>query len=115
MSSVSSRFGPAWVRDTVVCERYPRALSAAGTFASVTERLGELKELGADSLWLMPIHPIGEKLRKGTPGSPYAVRDSYGANPEFETPADLKRLVTAAPVQGLKVILDAGLNHTRVG
>jgi hypothetical protein len=31
--------------------------------------------LGADILWLMPIHPIGLKNRKGSLGSHYAVRE----------------------------------------
>ena len=29
----------------------------------------------------MPIHPLDAKLRKGTVGSPYAVRDFYAINP----------------------------------
>ncbi len=96
----------------MVYEVFPRAFSAEGNFNGITARLDELKELGVDILWLMPIHPIGEKLRKGTLGSPYAVRDYYGINPEYGTPADFKRLVTAAHDRGLKVILDVVLNHS---
>jgi cyclomaltodextrinase / maltogenic alpha-amylase / neopullulanase len=101
-----------WVRNAVVYELYPRSFSAAGNFQGVTSRLGELKELGVDVLWLMPIHPIGEKLRKGSLGSPYAVRDYYGINPEYGTPADLKALVAAAHQRGMKLILDIVLNHS---
>jgi cyclomaltodextrinase / maltogenic alpha-amylase / neopullulanase len=101
-----------WVRNAVVYELYPRSFSAAGNFKGVTARLGELKELGVDVLWLMPIHPIGEKLRKGSLGSPYAVRDYYGINPDYGTPADLKELVAAAHQRGMKVILDVVLNHS---
>ncbi|MGV7123028.1 MULTISPECIES: hypothetical protein [unclassified Sphingopyxis] len=36
------------------------------------------KKLGVDIIWLMPIHPIGEKNRKGSLGSPYSVKDYYG-------------------------------------
>ena len=101
-----------WVRDAVVYELYPRAFSPEGTFNGITARLDELKDLGIDVLWLMPVHPIGEKLRKGTRGSPYAVRDYYAINPDYGTAADLKRLVTAAHGKGLKVILDVVINHS---
>jgi len=103
---------PPWLRDAVVYELYPRSFSSEGTFNGITPRLAELKDLGVDILWLMPIHPIGEKLRKGTLGSPYAVRDYYGVNPEFGTAADFKRLVAEAHQHGLKVILDVVLNHS---
>ena len=111
-SKERARSAPQWLRDAVVYELYPRAFSAAGNFNGVTARLDELKDLGVDILWLMPIHPIGEKLRKGTLGSPYAVRDYYAINPDYGTPEDLKRLVTAAHQRGLKVILDVVLNHS---
>jgi cyclomaltodextrinase len=111
-SKERARATPQWIRDSVVYELYPRSFSAAGNFDGVTARLDELKALGVDILWLMPIHPIGEKLRKGTLGSPYAVRDYYAINPEYGTTNDFKRLVTAAHRQGLKVILDVVLNHS---
>src|ERR1043166_7523611 len=67
----------AWVRDGVIYEIYPRAFSQQGPFNAITARLDELKELGVTILWLMPIHPIGQEKKKGTIGSPYAVRDYY--------------------------------------
>jgi glycosidase len=111
-SKERARSAPPWLRDAVVYELYPRSFSAEGTFNGITPRLAELKDLGVDILWLMPIHPIGEKLRKGTLGSPYAVRDYYGINPEFGTAADFKRLVAEAHRHGLRVILDVVLNHS---
>jgi len=63
-------------------------------------------------LWLMPIHQIGKKNRKGTLGSPYAVKDYYSVNPEFGTLDDLKHFVQAAHDMGMRVILDWVANHT---
>jgi glycosidase len=60
----------------------------------------------------MPIHKIGEKNRKGTLGSPYAVQDYYSVNPEFGTLDDLKHFVEAAHQQHMYVILDWVANHT---
>ncbi len=111
-SREKARTAPDWLRRAIVYEVYPRAFSAEGTFNGITARLDELRDLGVDILWVMPIHPIGEKLRKGSLGSPYAVRDYYGVNPEFGSPDDLKRLVRAAHDRGLKVILDVVLNHS---
>jgi cyclomaltodextrinase / maltogenic alpha-amylase / neopullulanase len=107
-----ARATPAWVRDSVIYEIYPRAFSTRGDFNGITAQLDELKDLGVDVLWLMPIHPIGEKLRKGTLGSPYAIKDYFAINPEFGTTNDFRRLITEAHLRGLKVILDVVANHT---
>jgi glycosidase len=60
----------------------------------------------------MPIHPIGEKQRKGRLGSPYSVRDYYGINPDFGTPDDFRRLVKEVHRRGMHIILDMVPNHT---
>jgi glycosidase len=101
-----------WVRDGVIYEIYPRAFSAAGNFSGITAQLDRLKDLGVTIIWLMPIHPIGQEKKKGTIGSPYAVRDYYGINPDYGTKADLQRLVSEAHRRGLKVIIDIVANHT---
>jgi glycosidase len=101
-----------WVRDGVIYEIYPRAFSQQGDFNAITARLDELKDLGVTILWLMPIHPIGQEKKKGTIGSPYAVRDYYGINADYGTAEDLKRLVREAHARGLKVIIDIVANHT---
>jgi glycosidase len=101
-----------WVRDGVVYEIFPRAFSPQGNFAGITARLDDLKDLGANILWLMPIHPIGQEKKKGSIGSPYAVRDYYGINPDYGTAADLHRLINEAHRRGMKVIIDIVANHT---
>ncbi|MEO0421561.1 MAG: alpha-amylase family glycosyl hydrolase [Pseudomonadota bacterium] len=103
---------PAWTRSASLYQINTRQFSKAGTFAAVQAQLPRLKALGVDILWLMPIHPIGEEKRKGSLGSPYAVKDYYAVNPEFGTLDDLKALVDAAHAQGMYVILDWVANHT---
>src|SRR5678816_215589 len=112
VSKLSARSSRDWVRDGVVYEIFPRAFSAQGDFNGITARLDDLKDLGIDILWLMPIHPIGEEKKKGSIGSPYAVRDYYGINPDYGTADDLKRLVREAHARGFKVIIDIVANHT---
>src|SRR5262245_54173165 len=89
-----ARKAPQWLREGAIYEIYPRNFSATGDFNGITARIPELKNLGVSILWLMPIHPIGEKLRKGTLGSPYAVKDYYAIAPELGTTDDLKRLIS---------------------
>ncbi len=112
LSRQTARPVPNWLREGVIYEVFPRNFSPTGDFNGVTARLDELKDLGVNILWLMPIHPIGEKMRKGTLGSPYAVRDYYAINPDYGTADDLKRLVAEAHKRGMKVIIDIVANHT---
>jgi hypothetical protein len=61
---------PAWLRDGVIYEIFPRNFSATGNFNGITARLDELHDLGASILWLMPIHVTGKEKSKVTLGSP---------------------------------------------
>lgn len=103
---------PEWTKNATIYQINTRQFTDEGTFRAAEKHLPRLKALGVDILWLMPIHPIGEKNRKGTLGSPYAVKDYYGVNPEFGTLDDLKHFVSAAHQQGMYVILDWVANHT---
>ena len=103
---------PDWAKRAVLYEINTRQFTPEGTFRAAEAQLPRLKALGVDVLWLMPVHPIGVKNRKGTLGSPYSVRDYRAVNPEFGTLADLKHFVAAAHAQGFHVILDWVANHT---
>ncbi|MFP5265650.1 MAG: alpha-amylase family glycosyl hydrolase [Blastocatellia bacterium] len=101
-----------WVRDAIIYEVFPRAFSAKGDFDAITARLDDLKALGVTVLWLMPIHVMGREKKKGTIGSPYAVRDYYSINPDYGAKDDLRRLVAESHRRGMKVIIDIVANHT---
>src|SRR5438105_11331240 len=112
VSKIPARPARAWVRDGVIYEIFPRAFSAEGNFNGITAQLDRLKDLGVTILWLMPIHPIGQEKKKGTIGSPYAVRDYYGINPDYGTKDDLRKLISETHRRGMKVIIDIVANHT---
>lgn len=103
---------PEWTRDAVLYQLNTRQFTQEGTFAAAQKQLPRLKALGVDIIWLMPIHPIGEKNRKGPLGSPYSIKDYFGVNPEFGTMEDFKGFVDAAHAQGMYVILDWVANHS---
>ena len=79
----------SWSRNANIYEVNIRQYTPEGTFKAFAQHLPRLKKMGVDILWLMPIQPIGEKNRKGTLGSYYAVRDYTAVNPEFGTLDDL--------------------------
>ena len=112
LSLLPARPSTDWVRDGAMYSVYLRSFSQEGTFAGLQKRLPELKQMGITTLWLMPIHPVGVKNRKGTLGSPYAVSDYYGINPEFGTLDDFKRLLKSVHAYDMKLIIDLVANHT---
>ena len=103
---------PEWARSAVVYQLNTRQFTEEGTLRAAEKQLPRIKALGADIIWLMPIHPIGEKNRKGSLGSPYSVRDYYKVSPELGGMADLKSFVRAAHKLGMRVILDWVANHS---
>jgi cyclomaltodextrinase len=112
VSAVTARPSPDWLRSGTIYEIFPRDFSAAGNLSGVTAKLDELQSLGVNILWTMPIHPIGEKFRKGEFGSPYSIKDYYAVDPNYGTVSDYKRLVSGAHKRGMKVIMDLVADHT---
>lgn len=102
----------SWVRRSAIYEVFVRDFSATGNLRGVTRGLDRIQSAGADVLWLMPIHPVGELNRKAPLGSPYSVRDYRAINPAFGTEADFRALVRAVHARGMKLIIDWVPNHT---
>ena len=98
--------------NSVVYELNIRQATEEGTFAAAEKYLPELKNMGVDIVWLMPISPIGVDARKGTLGSYYSIIDYKAINPEFGTMEDFDKFLATAHDLGLKVIIDWGANHT---
>ncbi len=123
---------PLWIdRERAVFgawyELFPRSLgegSNHGTFDDVIAHLPYVRDLGFDTLYFPPIHPIGETNRKGRNnslraepgdvGSPYAIGSPDGGfrevHPELGTLRDFDRLVAAARDHGIEIALDVALN-----
>ena len=99
-------------RNQVMYSIFVRNYSEEGNFSGVRKDLDRIKALGTDIVWLLPIHPIGKKERKGELGSPYAISDYRKINPEYGTIDDLKQLVTDIHARGMKCIIDVVYNHT---
>jgi len=105
-------------------EMFPRSQSTVpgrgATFRDCIARLDDIAAMGFDTIYLPPIHPIGEKNRKGRnnnvkaqpgePGSPYAIGSALGGhdaiNPELGTLDDFRDFVAACADRGMEVALD---------
>ena len=99
--------GIANARDLVVYEAHVGTFTGpAGTFASFTNRLALLEELGVTAIELMPINEFPSATSWGyNPAYPFAVERDYG------TPDDLRRLVRRGHQRGMVFLVDVVHNH----
>ena len=93
-------FPVATGRNNVIYELNVGSFTAEGTFKAAEDHLSELKDLGIDIVWLMPIYPRG-----GGIDSPYAATDFKATNPKYGEISDLKSLVSKAHTLGMEVWL----------
>jgi len=100
------------LRNAVIYSVYIRNHTSEGTFRAAEADLPRIRDLGADIVWLMPIHPIGVVGRKGSMGCPYANRDYRSVNPEYGTLEDFIHFVDAVHENGMKCMIDVVYNHT---
>lgn len=91
---------------------FPRDFGPHGNLNDVTEQLSHIREMGFDYVYLLPIHPIGIEGRKGTLGSPYAIRNYDAVDPAYGTMEDFMNLIERAHACGLKVMMDIVIHHS---
>ena len=102
---------PKWWQSGVIYQVYPRSFQdtngdGIGDLAGIERRLDHLVDLGVDAVWISPIYP-SPMVDFG-----YDVADYCGVHPMFGTMADFDRLLAAAHVRGLKMLLDFVPNHS---
>lgn len=100
-----------WWKQAVVYQVYPRSFKDSrgeglGQIAGVTEKIGYLKELGVDAIWLSPFYP--SQLADGG----YDVDDYRNVDPKLGTMDDFDALAKAAHADGIKIVVDIVPNHS---
>ncbi|MFI5136034.1 MAG: alpha-amylase family glycosyl hydrolase, partial [Chitinophagales bacterium] len=95
--------------DIVMYEINIGAFSSTKNLTGITNRLDSIRALGINTIWLMPIYPVGIV---NSFGSPYCVRDYNAVNSNLGTMDDLRMLVSEAHKRNIAVILDWVANHT---
>jgi glycosidase len=108
LSEAASYTTPA-TEDIVMYEINIGSFSSTHNLRGIINRLANIKALGVNTIWLMPIYPVGAV---NSFGSPYCVRNYLGVNSNLGTLADMQELVTKAHRMHLSVILDWVANHT---
>lgn len=120
---------PKWFQAAIIYQVYPRVhgykAGRFGTLADIRADLPRIKWLGANTVWLMPVQPIGRLHCKGVSGCPYAIKDYKAVAPELvelvpgcpEADVDrlgrqqFRELVRAAHRLELRVVMDFVGNH----
>ena len=86
--------------------------TSQGTLSAAEQKLSDLRTLGIDIVWLMPIQTRSTEGKIGSLGSPYALHDYTAVNPDHGTLSDFKSFVNKAHSLGMEVWLDWVPNHT---
>ncbi len=110
--AAASRTAPdAWWKHAVIYEVYPRSFQDSnkdgiGDIKGIESRLGYLKSLGIDAIWITPMYP-SPQVDFG-----YDIADYEAIDPQYGTMGDFDTLLKTAKAQGIRVIMDVVLNHT---
>jgi len=100
-----------WWRQAVVYQIYPRSFADSngdgiGDLPGITGKVGYLRELGVDAVWLSPFYPSA--LADGG----YDVDDYRDVDPRIGTLAQFDEMRAALHAAGIRLIVDIVPNHT---
>lgn len=102
---------PEWLTKAVFYQVYPQSFydtngDGIGDLPGLIAKLGYIKSLGANAIWVNPIYdsPFGD--------AGYDVRDYKRVAPRYGTNEDAKHLFDEAHRLGIRVVLDLVAAHT---
>lgn len=101
----------AWWKEAVVYQIYPKSFcdsngDGIGDLNGICSKLGYLKELGVDILWLSPVY------RSPNVDNGYDISDYEAIQEAFGTMEDFERLLSEVHNRGMKLVMDLVVNHT---
>ncbi len=76
-----------------------------GDLQGVISKLDYIKDLGANAIWLMPVHPSPSYHK-------YDVVDYYNIHSDYGTMKDMDMLIKELHKRDMKLIMDFVVNHT---
>jgi maltose alpha-D-glucosyltransferase/alpha-amylase len=100
-----------WYKDAVIYQLHVKAFfdsndDGIGDFRGLTSKLDYVKDLGVDTVWLMPFYPSPLK------DDGYDVADYHNVHPQYGTRNDFRHFVREAHRLGLRVVTELVVNHT---
>ncbi len=102
---------PLWYKDAVIYQLNVKSFydsndDGIGDFRGLTSKLGYIRDLGVNTIWLMPFYP--SPLRDDG----YDISDYKNIHPQFGTLDDFRAMLLEAHRLGLKVVTELIINHT---
>src|SRR5690349_22874912 len=96
---------PLWFKDAIIYELPVKAFfdsndDGMGDFRGLTEKLDYVRDLGVNTVWVMPFYP-SPLLDDG-----YDVSNYEDVHPPYGTREDFKRFVNEAHERGLRVVTE---------
>src|ERR1700753_2010522 len=89
-------------RDVTIYQVNIRAFSSTHNLQGVSNRLDQIKALGVNTIYLMPVYPVGSLK---SVNSPYCVKDFDSVGTEYGSLTDLRNLIDGAHSRGMAVLL----------
>jgi maltose alpha-D-glucosyltransferase/alpha-amylase len=102
---------PLWYKDAVIYQLNVKSFfdsndDGIGDFPGLTSKLAYIRDLGVNTIWLMPFYPSPLK------DDGYDIADYTDIHPQFGTLADFRAMLVEAHRLGLKVVTELIINHT---
>lgn len=100
-----------WFKDAVIYQVHVKTFKDSnadgiGDFAGLIGKLDYIKDLGVNTIWIMPFYPSPLK------DDGYDIADYYHVNPTYGSAEELKTLISEAHVRDLRIITELVINHT---
>ena len=100
-----------WYKDAVIYQLNVKSFfdsndDGIGDFKGLTSKLEYIRDLGVNTIWLMPFYPSPLK------DDGYDISDYQNVHPQFGTLDDFRAMLNEAHRLGLKVVTELIINHT---
>jgi maltose alpha-D-glucosyltransferase/alpha-amylase len=102
---------PLWYKDAVIYQLNVKAFfdsndDGIGDFKGLTSKLEYIRDLGVNTVWLMPFYPSPLK------DDGYDIADYTNVHPHYGTLEDFRTMLGEAHRLGLRIAIELVMNHT---
>src|SRR5208282_4342762 len=100
-----------WYKDAIIYQLNVKSFfdsngDGIGDFHGLTSKLGYIRDLGVNTIWLMPFYPSPLK------DDGYDIADYLNVHPHYGTLDDFRAMLREAHRLALKVVTELVINHT---
>jgi maltose alpha-D-glucosyltransferase/alpha-amylase len=102
---------PLWYRDATIYQLHVKSFfdsndDGIGDFQGAIRKLDYIRELGIDTIWLLPFYPSPRR------DDGYDISDYRGVHPDYGTLDDVRELIAAIHARGMRIVTELVINHT---